>query len=134
MKLSREELNEIIERDVPGTRLVETSHDADPRVVRAPADLDSPDIDTLREKFLGRSKKKANVSPVRASAPGKRRAAKSRDVAKPTPARSSPGDDDDDVEIVTVTPKRPVEALDRGARPKAVVVSSKAKKVIGRQG
>lgn len=133
MKLSREELNEIIERDLPGSKLLETASDSDLRSLRAPADLDSPDIETLRERFLGKSKQATAMRASKSASPAKRDTTAATDAKKSIPRRP-PKSDDDDVEIVIVTPKRPTEALDRGSRPKAVVVSSKEKKVIGRQG
>ena len=40
----------------------------------------------------------------------------------------------DDTEIVLVEPKTAPHPLDRGSRPKAVVISTKDKKIIGTQG
>jgi hypothetical protein len=41
---------------------------------------------------------------------------------------------DDDTEIVLVEPKTAPHPLDRGSRPKAVVISTRQKKIVGEQG
>jgi hypothetical protein len=150
-KLSRDEVKEIVRRDVPGTRVVETDPAADPRKLRAAPDLDSPDLDALRAKYLGNAgappaEDAAGAGEDAAEAPGAPEAPEARAGTSEAPAEAAaePGasvdgddgddDDDDDVEIVSVAPEQPAEPWDRGARPKAVVVSSKEKRVIGRQG
>ena len=41
---------------------------------------------------------------------------------------------DDDTEIVMVEPKVAPHPLDRGSRPKAIVISTTQKKIVGEQG
>jgi len=112
-KMSKKKLQEIIEREEPGARLVEgaTGRDAD-RL--AATDFDTPDVSQLREKFLGSSDAAAAESAESAA--------------------SDEGDDDDDVAIVSVEKGGKTDPWDRASRAKAFVVSEKEDRVIGRQG
>jgi hypothetical protein len=113
--LSDDELNEIIERDMPGHRLVRRAGDerADSGNA-APDQVDdvSPDLAELREKYLGES----------------------ADAASADTADSTPKPRNTDDEIVIVEPKERTDPLDHGSRPKAIVVSGKERRVIGYQG
>jgi hypothetical protein len=109
-RLSDEELNEIVERDLPGHRVVrrkgeDAGADADP--ARLDVDEVSPDLAELREKYLG--------------------------DASPDAVPEDLGENTDD-EIVIVESTDPADPLDHGSRPKAVVVSGKDRKIIGYQG
>lgn len=117
-KLSREELEDIIERDAPGTRMVKRDATADPRSVRAQPEETTPDLETLRRKYLG-----TDAAP-----------AATEEAVGDAEDDAAGEDDDDDDEIVAVEPAEPADPWDRGARAKAVVVSGKDKKIIGRQG
>jgi hypothetical protein len=102
--LSNRELQDIIERDAPGSRLV----DARPASAATDTDTDvgTPDLERLRGKDGGAA----------------------RDVAH------ADSDDSDDVQIVTIAPKEAADPWDRGSAPKSVVISTKTKRIIGRQG
>jgi hypothetical protein len=110
-KMSKKKLQEIIEREEPGARLVEgaTGRDAD-RL--AATDFDTPDVSQLREKFLGSSDAAAGAES----------------------AESDEGDDDDEIAIVSVEKGGKTDPWDRASRAKAFVVSEKEDRVIGRQG
>lgn len=108
-KLSNEEKERIIKRDLPGFKLVEQStesagegsgHDA----VKAPPDAGTPDFRELRRKYFGES---ANES----------------DAADAYKGTGNPGDESNDDEIVQVAPENTSDVLDRGSRAKSVVIS-----------
>jgi hypothetical protein len=127
-KMPRERLEEIIKGDMPGARLVERAPDADPRSVRADAEADSPELDALRRKYLGDSETGSPSDGDEASA------------SEPAPPNDTsgtgeePNDEGYEDEIVSYAPESPADPLDRGARPKTVVISGKDEKIIGRQG
>src|SRR4051812_6224385 len=107
-RLSNQELEAIIERDLPGHELVSREH--------APVDHTSVepdeagvDIAALRQRFLGEG---AEVAASDAAATGI----------------------NEHDEIVAVRPKDPGDPYDHKARPKTVLVSGREKRVIGRQG
>ena len=106
-KMTRKKLQEIIEREEPGARLVEGASERDAERL-APTDFDTPDLEQLREKFLG--------------------------SAEPDSATPADADDDDEVEIVSVEKEHKGDPWDRASRPKAYVVSEKEERIIGRQG
>lgn len=105
-KMSRKKLQEIIEREEPGARLVEGAPGRDAERLAA-TDFDTPDLAQLREKFLGPSDASASADA---------------------------DDDDDEIAIVSVEKGAKSDPLDRASRPKAFVVSEKEGRVIGRQG
>ena len=107
-KLSPKKLQQIIEQADPGSRLVDTRAAGEVAPTAAP-DFDTPDLDQLREKFLGKT--------------DARKAAKAK---APAPA--------EDVSIVSVEKKQKRDPWDRSSRPKAVVVSDNEERIIGRQG
>jgi hypothetical protein len=126
-KLSREELQRIISEDLPGYRVAEKNEGAaDSSTAASSAKVDiegeTPDLGALRvkylrEKYLGLGADSADVET---------------DALEET-AESAEANPDED-EIVAVTPENAAHPWDRGARPKATVVSGKEKKVIGQQG
>lgn len=127
-RMTDEEINDIIERELPGYRMSRSKldtgeQDAMPSVARAKSDASTPALEKVRAKYLGKRE-------------GKSRSARS---TKSRRSRSAPRDEvnpdlvaDDDV-IVAVEPSDR-DPLDRGARAKSVVVSAKEKRIIGRQG
>ncbi|HEX2384609.1 MAG TPA: hypothetical protein VHI95_18345 [Acidimicrobiales bacterium] len=110
-KLSPKKLQQIIEQADPGSRLVDTRAAGEVAPTAAP-DFDTPDLDQLREKFLGKT--------------DARKAAKAAKAKAPAPA--------EDVSIVSVEKKQKRDPWDRSTRPKAVVVSDNEERIIGRQG
>jgi hypothetical protein len=127
-KMPRERLEEIIKQDIPGARLVERAPGADPRSVRADSEEDSPELDALRRKYLGDSETEspsddAEASPSEPALP-----------SDTTGSEEGTTDEGYEDEIVSYAPESPVDPLDRGARPKTVVISGKDEKIIGRQG
>ena len=125
-KLSKEEVEEIIERDLPDYKVVKESleknlsngagsvlHRDSPK--GSASDAASPDLNTLREKLKSR--------------PASRGA---RSLADHT--ADDVDDNAADDMIVAVRPKRSGNPFDSGYRTKAVVISGRSKKVIGRQG
>jgi hypothetical protein len=108
--LSRQELETIIERDLPGHELA--SDDVE-RIDAASVEADEPgaDIAALRERFLGKpaSATDRSIEPT----------------ARPV--------NEHDL-VVAVRPKAGANPYDASARPKTVVVSGRDKRVIGRQG
>ena len=122
-KLPRDELERIIERDAPGHTLATTREGPDERSTRAKPDESSPDIASLREKYLGESASPESAANEGAPAGG---AAVGADAA-------NAGDEADD-EIVPVQRTDAADPWDHESRPKTIVVSGKDKKIIGSQG
>jgi hypothetical protein len=107
--LSKQELEEIIARDLPDHELVSEEVDPADHLVAGEPDEAGADIAALREKFLGGSARDGDGE------------------AAPQPVNEHD-------QIVAVRPKRPGDPFDHKARPKTVVVSARDKRVIGRQG
>jgi hypothetical protein len=131
-RLSDEELDDIISRDLPVHRIVRRKGDeaeaADADVSTATeADEVSPDLDELRRKYLGGG---GSDAPDRT--PAEAAAAPAGEV--PAGAKADESADDDDDEIVIVEKEASADPLGHRARPKAVVVSSKEGRVVGYQG
>lgn len=111
-KIPRKKLERIIKKQAPGYKVAEgRPAESDAPRQRAPAQGGTPDLDALKRSY-GKT------------GPGARDAAKRTKAARPT----------DDDEVVMLEPEKPSDSLSRGARPKAVVVSGKDGKIIGRQG
>lgn len=108
-KLSRNELEAIIKRDRPGTRIVGHAPDADDKPMTRPApDSVSPASDAVRRKY-----------------------------SNPSIADDVHRDDGDDVPddaIVSIAPEEQADPWDRGSRAKSVVVSGRERRVVGEQG
>lgn len=103
-KLSIEEKDRIIKRDLPGYRIVEqsTENPADwAGPLKKEAEAGTPDFRELRRKYFGATDDLANGPDTSAS-----------DAAA-----------SDEDEIVTVEPENRSDALDRGGRAKAVIIS-----------
>jgi hypothetical protein len=115
-KLSKEEIEEIVERDMPGYKVVQHEEGTDERAPEAGVDEVAPDIDTLREKYLGKTENPGHEA----------------DTSPTTDADDDEADADD--AIVAVQPNETADAFDHAARPKSIVVSGKDRRVIGSQG
>ena len=113
-KLSTEKKDRIIKRDLPGYKIVEQSPeksaDEGPEYLKPQPEAGTPDIRELRRKYFGLVDEWANGPEASAS--------------------DAPASGDD--EIVTVEPENKSDALDRGGRAKAVVISNG--EVTGSQG
>jgi hypothetical protein len=114
-KLSEEEVQEIIQREAPGTEVAPPPRSG--AAVEPAADAGTPDLEHLQRKYGDA-----------ADAPAAERADDGHDPD------ADDEDDDDDVEIVSVRPKEAADPWDRGATPKSVVISTKTKRIIGKQG
>jgi hypothetical protein len=101
-----DEKKRIIERDLPGYRIVEQSSenaDSDAGEKSKPQpEASTPNIKELRRKYFGLADEWLNNSDTRAS--------------------DDAGNDDD--EIVPVEPENKADPLDRGGRAKSVVISN----------
>ena len=124
-KLTRKKLQEIIEQADPSTQLVDTKAAGD-RPATTAADFDTPDIEQLRSKFLGEDVAREPTKPAKST-----KSAKKSATARSAKPKAGP---DDDISIVSVEKKQKTDPWDRGSRPKAVVVSDKEGRIIGRQG
>lgn len=113
-KLSMEEKDRIIKRDLPGYRIAEqTPEDSADEVsehLKPQPETGTPDFRTLRRKYFGLVDEWANGPDSSAS-----------DAAV-----------SDEDEIVTVEPENKSDALDRGGRAKSVVIANG--EVTGSQG
>ena len=135
-KMKREDLEQIIARDLPGYKVARQSkveREAEPATRSAsPRDLadggsgggGSDHLAELRRKYLGVAADDEEDDDVQGAA----------DTAGSNPGYHTDASaaDDDEEEIVAVEPETSNHPWDRSARPKAVVV--KNKKVIGVQG
>lgn len=117
-KMKKADLEKIVERELPGRRIARKSEAAkDAPRPKPVSEARSPDLDTLRRKYLRRGRTQpASRQPRRP------------EVDDPRPTRA------DDDEIVAVEPKAPAHPWDRAARPKAVVISGRDKRIVGKQG
>jgi hypothetical protein len=127
-KLSKDELREIIAQQMPKYKLVDTPTPpgaADGATTRAKPEGHTPGLDTLRKKYL-RDKflSDAPGGGHENGEPNGHRAA----------AAAAADAGEDDTEIVIVEPKVAPHPLDRGSRPKAIVISTIQKKIVGEQG
>lgn len=136
-KLPREEIEKIIRKDLPGYRLTEQSvsseddyesmGDSDSTFEERSAEAVTPDIDKLRmkylyNKYLGQDSASSDDS------------VEADDSYESLAEDGHETDEEDEDEIVAVSPESSSHPWDRSARPKAAVISGKEKKVIGQQG
>jgi hypothetical protein len=124
--MTRDEIDRIIRRDLPGYR-VARGHRADGQAADAgtpPAEATTPELQNLRRKYLV-SKYLSGDSEWNPSPAGAAEATDAADEIR--------SEDDDDI-IVPVEPVQPATPWDVGARPKAVVISGRDRRVIGHQG
>lgn len=119
-KLGKEDRDRIIKRDLPGYRVVEqrkseADESADTATAPVRPEAGTPDVAELRRKYFGSSDSAAD-SVSTGHNPG-----------------SNPGGyEEDEDEIVRVTPESVADPLDRGARAKSVIISRRGVK--GSQG
>jgi hypothetical protein len=123
-KLPPDEVQKIIERDLPGYTLAEPAEAADERTTRAEPEESAPDIDELREKYLGENEPAENPGGESAGTPD----AAGGGGGGGTEAE---GEQPEDM-IVSVRRKDATDPWDHDARPKTVVISDG--KIVGSQG
>ena len=112
--MKKKELEKIIERDAPGYTLAGGSEGQDERAANAEPEETSPDIDELRQAYLGEPEVEASSD---------------------APEATDAGDDEPEDQIVAIRPTaEATDPFDATARPKTVVVSGKEKRIVGRQG
>ena len=115
-KLTKEEISAIVKKH--GYRLVADAR-RDSRT--APAEASTPDLSRLQAKYAAAARGSAREAATDAA--GARRSEASADDV---------GDDDD--AIVLAEPETVRDALTRGNRPKAKVISGRSRKITGSQG
>lgn len=130
-KLSRKDLEEIIERDLPGRRLVDAKPvgTRDVAVDSLAVDARSPSLGELRRKFLGGQSgatSKSAASPDVTHDVGGRVSSRRR----ATPSRSNADEQDESLIVRTA----PSNKAGRGADERVVVVSAREGRVIMEQG
>ena len=120
-KMKKADLEKVVRRDMPGYRLARKAKPrkgVDSPRARPASAAGTPDLDALRRKYLPRRRSEAaGIADAAARAAGARRVA-----------------DPDEDEIVAVEPEAASHPWDRAARPKAVVVSARGKRIVGKQG
>jgi hypothetical protein len=119
-KLPRDELKKIIERDLPGYTLDAPGEGADERTTRTEPEESAPDIDQLREKYLGETAPGGNEPEPTATADEGGGGGGEAEAEQP------------DEEIVPVKRTDATDPWDHESRPKTVIVSDG--KVVGSQG
>jgi len=127
-KLTADEIERIVKRDMPGYR-VSTKSSAgrdeaarDSRNAARPesaSETDQTPFDALRSRYLGDAAWEEETE--------------SPEVDLEIASDAANGNDDD-AEIIAVEPEQAAHPWDRGARPKAAVISTKSKKIVGQQG
>jgi hypothetical protein len=120
--MKKDELEKVVRRDMPGYRLARKAKPrkgVDSGRPRPVAAAGTPDLQVLRRKYAARG-----PAPAAAASDAAARAADAR--------RAAAADNDD--EIVAVEPESAPHPWDRAARPKAVVVSARDKRIVGKQG
>jgi len=129
-KLTREELQQIIERDLPGHRVVASQNEPVEEAISSDAsstdlgvEAATPDLATLRRKYLRKKYLSEDTLDAEEAAD-----------ASVEAERLADEDSDDDDEIVLVASKNSSDPLDRRSQVKAVIVDTRTKKIIGAQG
>lgn len=128
LKLTTEDIATIVKNDMPGYHLSAESEqrleNPDSEIAvdtapLAPIEESTPDLQTLREKYLH----------IEAPAVSSEQVAEiAQNVIDAVPAVEA------EDEIVAATPNESAHPWDRSARPKAAVISGAEHKIIGRQG
>jgi hypothetical protein len=121
-KMKKGELEKVVRRDMPGYRLARKAKarkGTDRARTRPAAAAGTPDLETLRRKYAARSRPATGAAS---------------DVSARTAAARRAADGDNDDEIVAIEPESAPHPWDRAARPKAVVVSARDKRIVGKQG
>lgn len=111
MAEKKKSVRQIVEEQMPNFRVVETLSEEDSRRRVAP-EVVTPDLASLRRKFLGEDRRRSRDLSAAAAATFER-------------------EDDCESEIVLVEPKN-TNIRHRGAGPKAVVIANG--KIVGMQG
>jgi hypothetical protein len=125
-KMSEEDMDEIIKRDLPGFKVARKPDALDARSRRAEADVSSPDLNELRRKFLGRD---SATEDAQEDGDG------SDAAGDEAPAGADPESDEEyEDEIVPVEPEAGIDPSDQRSHSKVAVISGKDQKVIGTQG
>lgn len=114
-RLKREEIEEIVERDLPGYKIVPES-ETEARPVRAEPDEAGADIEALRRKYFGEEALASDSASV-------------SDADEPEDSEENADD-----ALIAVQPEKATDPYDHTARPKTVVVSGKDRRIIGSQG
>src|SRR5262249_29827816 len=122
-QMSRQELEDIIARDMPGYRLAKQTGGTPDTTQRRDAawghvDATTPSLNRLHQKYLF----------------SKYGAPDAAQTESDTVQSEDTQDGEDEDEIVAVEPTNAPHPWDLGARPKVVVVSGREKRIIGRQG
>jgi hypothetical protein len=121
-KLSDDEKEAIIKRDLPGYKFIRDAGVSKSIVAdssRVEPEAGTPDIVALRKKYFGE-----DVDYPESTG----------GLSKEVRFSGDPETTNDDDEIVTVQPENKRDAWDRGSQPKSVVISGAKKKIIGSQG
>jgi hypothetical protein len=131
-RMSKEELEGIVERDLPGYTLASPEAADAERSIQAEPDDVGTDIDSLRVKYLG-----TNQADEEDAAPRAKRnpAPRNRTQRKKKGAHAEEkADESTDDELVAVQPKDAADPFDHAVRPKTVVISGEDGKIVGSQG
>ena len=125
-KLSKEEMQRIVDQQMPRYKVrvpgaAPVAADAGGAPTRATPEAETPDLKTLRKKYLRNKFLGTTDSGF-------------DQTGEPNSQPATDAGADDDTEIVLVEPKTESHPLDRSSRPKAIVVSTTRKKIIGQQG
>jgi hypothetical protein len=137
-KLSDQELEEIIRRELPGYRIVKGTVGDDAVASRVTADERTPDLAQLKEKLRGAGN----------PGPGPDEAEPNPGPDPDDPVVSDPpdpggadaavdggaGDETPEDTMVAIEPDVPPNPWDHGAKPKVVVISGKDRKILSSQG
>jgi hypothetical protein len=133
-KLTSAELDEIVKQSLPGYKVARRSQVAgdaldatEAQGSKAGGVVDAAHLEDLRQKYLGADFAGDDDDDDLSDE------LLTTDYAN-GPARNFSDDEGDDEIIVAVEPETSADPLDRGSRPKAAVISTKEKKVIGQQG
>jgi hypothetical protein len=116
-KLTKEDIEKIVQRDAPGHRVVSFTGAQDATGHRSTPDQTTPDLVTVQRKYEGGAA--SNEQP---------------DSSANNPGNEEAEDEADEDQLVTIEPEQPDSPWAHGARPKVVVVSAKQKRIIATQG
>lgn len=115
-RMKKEDVERIIQREMPGYRVAPQrgGPGADAPRKRATAGAGTPDLEALKRKYLSKEPKTSGSAATGRDSVHTRR--------------------NEDDEIVVVEPDSVVDPWDRVSRRKAVVVSGREKRIVGKQG
>ena len=127
--LPREELARIVANQMPGWTLVDESEEQlDAVFAAAPAEAVSPDLATLREKYLPNAAPDADVASAVDFAAG------GLDAAETAGGNPPPAGDDLGMTVVKPDPTVSHDAWSTSAGPKSLIVSTSNNRIVGSQG